>query len=63
MPRNTLDLRKHTNLDHEIDAHERTPVFSYFVAALFAIVLALIISDWIWGSETVTYWIAELVSQ
>lgn len=51
-----------THFDDEIDAYERTPVFSYFVAALFAIVLALIISDWIWGSETVTYWIADLIN-
>lgn len=62
MPRNTLDLRKKvTLLNDEIDTYERTPVFAYFVATLFAIIMALIISDWIWGAETVTYWIANLV--
>lgn len=34
----------------------------YFFATLAGLVITLMVADIIWGAETVTYWIAELIS-
>lgn len=58
---NLLKMNKHTNFTEEFYEAPKADWLAVFFATLAVLVALLILSDFIWGAETITDALADLV--
>lgn len=53
-------MKKYEPFDYD-EYHDKLDWPYYLALIAFAIVMALVVSDYVWGAEEVTYWIADKI--